>query len=65
MMPHFDTIIDVLKCHDTAADLLVAGGRFTGWEEMLEDLNDTFPKGSVEVLEDQVRVGLRDCTTRR
>lgn len=56
MMPNLDTVLDVLERHDPVADLLVAGGGFTGRKDVLENLDDTLPERSGEILKDEMGI---------
>lgn len=62
MVPNFNAVLDVLERYYPAANFLVASGGFTGWEDMLQNLNYAFPKRSSEILEYEMRIGLGDCT---
>lgn len=61
MMSNFDAVLDILERHNPAANLLVGSGRLSRWKEVLHNLNHSLAKGRIEVLEDQVRIGLADC----
>lgn len=56
-MPHFDAIGQVLESHDAATDFLIRGRGLARGEQMLKDLNYTFPERGVEIVEYEVRVG--------
>lgn len=62
MVAYLDAVLNVLECHYPTAHLLIARGGFSGREYMLEDLDDTLPERSREILEDEMGIGFRDCT---
>lgn len=63
-MPHLDAIGQVLKRHDAAADFLVRGRGLAGGKQMFKDLHHPLAERSIEVVEDEVGVRLRDSTAR-
>lgn len=34
MMADFNTVLDVLECHDSASDFRLVGDGFAGWEDV-------------------------------
>ena len=56
MVSYFDTILNVLECNNSVADLLVGSSSLAGWEKVLEYLNHSLAKRTVKVFKDEVRV---------
>lgn len=64
VVPHLDAIGQVLKRHDAATDFLVRGRGLARGKQMLKDLHHPLAERSVEVVEYEVRVRLRDSAAR-
>lgn len=62
-MPHFNTILNILKRNDPISNLLIRSRCLPGREKVLEDLAYAFSEWGVEAFKNQVRVGFGDCTT--
>ena len=55
-MSYFYTILNVLECHHSAADLLVGSCSLTGREKVLQYLSHSFTQRTVEIFEDKVGI---------
>ena len=59
-MPYFYTVFDVFECHHSTADFLAGSCSLARRKEVLQYLDHSFAKSTVEVFEDEVGVGFAD-----
>lgn len=60
-MSYFYTVLDVFECHHSVAHLLIGSCSISGREKVLQYLRHSFTKRTIEIFEDEVRVGFADC----
>lgn len=56
MVPDLYAVLNVLERHNSIADFLICGCRFSRWKEVFKYLRDPFAEGCVEILEDEMGI---------